>query len=175
MYFIDGNKIGLRKITLEDLNGPYLKWMTDETITQYLESRFFPYSREQLGTYIKHLEQDSGTVFLAIIYKANNSHIGNIKLGPINWIHRRADIGILIGEKNYWGQGLGTEAISLISEYAFKKLNLHKLTASSYDINPGSVRIFEKAGFKQEAVLKQQFFCQGKFVDQICLANFQNS
>src|SRR5205814_2669717 len=103
------------------------------------------------------------------VRKDNDQHIGNIKLGPIHWIHRYAEIGLLIGEKSCWGQGYASEAIRLVTTYAFERLNLHKVTAGCYATNVGSVRAFEKAGFVREGVRPRHCFCEGTYVDLILL------
>ena len=166
---IEGRRIYLRKVCPFDVNDDYLRWMNDPEITRYLESRFFPYSKERLEAYVTWLSDDPDNVFLAIMRKDTDTHIGNIKLGPINWIHRHADIGLVIGEKNHWGQGIATEAIRLVTEYAFNQLNLHKVTAGCYSNNIGSLKAFKKASFEQEGLLKSHCFYNGEYVDKIVL------
>ena len=117
---------------------------------------------------------DRNNVFLAIVAREGDRHIGNIKLGPIDWLHRTGDIGILIGERDCWGKGYAAEAIALLAEYAFGTLNLHKLTASCYEPNQGSTRAFTKAGFEIEGVRKQQFFCEGRYVDLVLLGRVRD-
>ena len=116
---------------------------------------------------IAHLERrnDRTSILLAIVIKSDQRHIGNIKLGSINWIHRLADMGILIGEKDCWGKGYATEAIRLVAGYAFEILNLHKLVAGVYSMNEGSSRAFLKAGFMREGAFKEHYFCEGRYVD----------
>ena len=158
-YFIEGERIYLREVRPTDVNENYYRWMNDPEVTQHLESRFYPNSMESLGDYVAGKLRDRDNVFLAIVLKEGDRHIGNIKLGPINWIHRLADVGILIGEKDYWGKGYATEAIGLVVDYAFGTLNLHKLIAGCYDLNQGSVRAFQKAGFVVESLRKQHYYC----------------
>jgi [ribosomal protein S5]-alanine N-acetyltransferase len=104
---------------------------------------------------------------LAIILNDEDRHIGNIKIGPINQIHRFADIGLLIGERDCWGKGYATEALRLVTNYAFKTLNLHKLTAGCYDGNKGSEKAFIKAGFVVEGIRKKHCYCYGVYVGSI--------
>src|SRR5262249_20541648 len=146
-HFIDGERIYLREVRPADVNENYYHWMNDPEVTQYLESGFYPNSMEGLREYVTQMSGDRDSVFLAIIVKEGNRHIGNIKLGPINWIHRFADVGLLIGAKEYWGQGFATEAIRLVTNYGFQVLNLHKLTAGCYEPNQGSFRAFLKVGY----------------------------
>ena len=94
-------------------------------------------------------------------------HIGNIKVGGINHYHRYADIGFLIGEKNYWGKGFATEAIALATDFAFNTLKLHKVWGGLYSPNIGSLRAFQKNGYEQEGIKKSQYLLNGVYYDDI--------
>lgn len=167
--FLQGERLHLREVRPTDVTNRYYAWMNDPDVTRYLESRFFPNSRAMLQNYVNAKAGDQDNVFLAIVLNQGNRHIGNIKLGPINWIHRFADVGLLIGEKDCWGHGYATEAISLVMEYGRKGLNLHGLTAGCYAPNVGSLRAFLKAGFVQEGLRKNRYFCDGQYVDEVLL------
>lgn len=168
-YFLEGKRICLREVRPSDVNERYYRWMNDPEITRFLESRFAPNAIENLRDYVAGKLEDRDNIFLAIVLKEEDRHIGNIKLGPIQWIHRLADIGLLIGEKDCWGKGYATEAIQLVSHYAFNVLNLHKVAAGCYGPNEGSARAFRKAGFVVEGVRKEQFYANGSYVDDILL------
>lgn len=172
--FIEGKSIYLREVRETDVNERYYGWMNDQNITQYLETRFYPNSLAKISEFVKSKDGDPNNIFLAIVDKAKDHHIGNIKLGPINWIHRTAEIGILLGEKNEWGKGIASETLNLISAYAFKKLNLRKLTAGCYGNNKASEKAFIKAGFTIEGVRKSHFFYDGTYVDYVLLGLFNN-
>ena len=167
--FLVGECIYLREVRPSDVNENYYRWMNDPEVTQYLESRFAPNSMETLQEYVRNFMGNKDNIFLAIVLKENHKHLGNIKMGPIDWFHRLADIGVMLGEKDSWGKGYASEAISLLSEHAFKNLNLHKLTAGCYKPNEGSLKAFEKAGFETEGVRKKHCFFNGKYVDAILL------
>lgn len=168
-HFIEGERILLREVRLSDVNEDYYKWMNDPEVTRFLESRFFPNSLEGLREYVAARLKDRESVFLAVVLKDGGRHIGNIKLGPINWIHRFADVGLLIGDKQYWGKGYATEAIRLVTDHAFTTLNLHRLTAGCYDRNQGSAKAFLKAGWRQEGLRTGHFFSNGDYCDEILL------
>jgi ribosomal-protein-alanine N-acetyltransferase len=167
--FIEGERLYLREVRLSDVNENYYRWMNDPEVIKYLESRFYPNSTEGLGEYVKSKIGDEYNVFLAIILKEGDRHIGNIKLGPINFIHRFADVALIVGEKDCWGKGYATEAIRLISNYAFNQLNLHRLTSGCYDANKGSAQCFQKAGFSIEGKRIKHYFCDGRYVDALFL------
>jgi len=174
-HFIQGDRIYLRGLCCSDANERYHRWMNDPAITQYLESRFVPHSIESLSSFIKQFQDDRNNIFLAIVTNNDDEHIGNIKLGPINWIHRSADIGIIIGEKSCWGKGYASEAITLLANFAFNSLNLHKLTAGCYETNQGSLKAFQKAGFQIEGVRKENNFSDGKYVDGVLLGKINHN
>jgi len=166
---IDGRQIYLREICFSDANKNYCRWLNNSQVNKYLESRFERWSSEKLKDYIKEIKRDNNHLFLAIIEKEGEKHIGNIKLGPINRQHKFADIGVIIGDKDYWGKGFASEAIKLITDYAFCTLKLHKLTAGAYKNNVGSIKAFKKNGFSIEGVRKNHYFYKSKYVDAVLL------
>ena len=166
---VEGERIFLREIRLSDANRNYCCWMNDPEINQYLESRFEKWSIKKLKSYVSAIKKNPSYVFLAIIAKNRNKHIGNIKIGPVDRVHKFADVGIIIGEKSFWGKGIATEAIRLIVRYAFNKLKLHKLTAGAYANNIGSVKAFQKAGFLIEGIRKKQYLYNGNYIDGVLL------
>ena len=165
---LEGEHVLLRELQPSDVTDSYLRWMNDHEIMRYTESRFKKHSYDDLVSYIKNLNRKEN-VFLAIILKETNTHIGNIKIGPINWNHRTADVGIIVGEKTHWGKRIATEAIQLIVQYAFSELSVHKLTAGCYAKNVGSFKAFLKAGFSLEGIRKEQFVCEGTYTDEYIL------
>ena len=120
------------------------------------------------------MNESENNILFAIIDKSSNTHIGNIKLGDIHPVHKYADIGLIIGNKNYWGKGIGTEAIKLVSQYAFENLNLMKVIAGIYENNVGSIKAFKKCGFKEAYVKKDTYFFENKFIDAIYFELYNN-
>jgi RimJ/RimL family protein N-acetyltransferase len=154
---------------LSDANRNYCTWMNNPEVNRYLESRFEKWSVKKLKDYVNKMKRKSDCVFLAVIAKGENRHIGNIKIGPIDSTHKFADVGIMIGEKSFWGKGIAAEVISLVVDYAFNKLGLHKLTAGAYSNNIASIKAFKKAGFSAEGVRKKHYLCNGDYVDGVLL------
>jgi len=168
-YILSGKRILLKKLTVSDVSDAYHRWMNDPEINQYMESRFFPSSLEDLKANVEKIADSQDNFFFAILTNENRKHIGNIKLGPVNWIHRRADIGIIIGDKNSWGRGYGSDAIEAICSFAFRNLNLHKLTAGGYVSNVASYKAFKKCQFQLEGTRKCHAFCNGQYADTLLL------
>jgi RimJ/RimL family protein N-acetyltransferase len=128
----------------------YRRWMNDPRVTQYLESRYSTLSLDDLRGFVTAMRESAHSYFFAIMDRTTGEHVGNIKLGPINEHHLRAPIGVMIGEPDAWGKGIATEAVTAISGWAFTALGLRKLVAGSYADNVGSIRAFEKAGYRIE-------------------------
>jgi RimJ/RimL family protein N-acetyltransferase len=166
---LSGPRLYLREVLPADAGGRYLSWMNDPEVTRYLESRFFPTTAGSLRAYVEARLGDSDHLFLAIVLARGDRHIGNIKVGPIDRVHRHADVGILIGESDCWGQGYATEAIRLVVDHAFGALSLHRLTASCYAGNEASAAAFEKAGFVREGVRRDHYRSGGRYVDAVML------
>ena len=164
-HFLESERLYLRAVESSDLNDNYVAWMNNPDINRYMETWHFPHTKENIRNYINEHADDRNEPFFAIILKDGMEHIGNVKLGPINWIHRYADISIFIGEIAYWGSGYATEAIKLITEYAFKKLGLHKVKSGIYSLNTGSIKAFERAGFNIEAILPSHVFYEGRWLN----------
>ncbi len=166
---LTGERIYPREVRRTDVNARYYHWLNDPEINQFLETRFVPQSLEQIAEFVASKDGKADEPFLAICLRSSDEHIGNIKLGPINWRHRYGDVSLFIGEQAHWGQGYATEAIALIMRFGFETLALNKLCASCYEENIGSARAFERCGWQREGLLRDHFFSGGKPTNAIVL------
>ena len=163
--YIVGNQIYLRHPTEEDVHGKWHEWLSDEETTKFLDARFWPNSKEMQSNFYNSLENDRHKLVLSIILKSNDKHIGVISLSNINWVHRYADIGIIIGEKEY-NKGLyATEAYALILKIAFLRLNLLNLRAGYCESNSNSEAILKLFRFKTAGKYKNMMQVNGKYED----------
>jgi RimJ/RimL family protein N-acetyltransferase len=167
-FYLSGKKISLKKLSAEASSKDYLSWMYDYNVIKFTETRLEPKTQSDIINFIEK-GNDFRNITFGIFHIENNIHIGNIKLGNINWVHRFADIGLIIGDTKYWGQGIATEAISLIINFSFNFLNLHKLYAGAYHVNTNSIKAFKKNGFSISHIEKKKYFYEGNFVDSVVL------
>jgi [ribosomal protein S5]-alanine N-acetyltransferase len=167
--FLESKKIFLTIIDEEDIPIKYLKWINDQSIIGQTESRYFPTSKNKLFKKVKEFNESPNTVFFSIIDKKTKDYIGNVKIGPINWIDRNAAIGRLIGEKDFHGKGYGTEVSKLILKYAFQILNLNKIYSGAIESNKGSIKSNLKLGFKIEGELREHYYLNGSYKSLIQL------
>lgn len=164
---IVGARIHFNVLDPNFITEKYVDWLNQPHINRYLELRFFKNDRQSTASFVEGLNSSAENYFFGIYLNNSGTHIGNIKLGPIDFNHLSATIGILIGDTNFWCQGYATEAIELLKEFAFKRLNLLKLNAGCYSCNVGSAKAFLKAGFSQEGLQKSQVICDGARSDVI--------
>lgn len=170
--FLEGEKIFLRALTQSDANEEYLSWLNDEETTRGLASGVFPSSIEALKKFVESISSRKDVVMFAICDVQNGQHIGNIKLDNFDWVSRTCELGILIGNKNYWGKGIGYEVCLLTLKYAFQDLNIRKVVLAVYENNPAAVKLYEKLGFQHEGRLRQQVFEGGKYYDKLYMGIF---
>lgn len=102
----------------------------------------------------------------AITFADSGKLVGCISLMGISKQHQRAEIGYWVG-KEFWGQGICTEATKAVIKYAFEELKLNKITCRHMHTNPASGKVMLNAGMQQEGVLRQEHFKNGVFYDMV--------
>ena len=173
---IHGKNVYLRSLDKDGVTKEYLGWLSDEKTNQYLEVRFNPPATlDELHDFIQIVNNSEDSLMLGIFLNKSQKHIGNIKLGSINWSHRVGQIGVLIGDSIEWGKGYASEAIDLITDYGFKKLNLAKINAYCYASNEGSKHAFLKVGYAVEGMQYSQWDVGGIRQDGILLGRINPS
>lgn len=165
--FLTGPRIYLRPLEPSDATAAYASWLNDHETNRHLETGFFPSSVDGLSQYIARYRGRSDAIFLAMIMKSNDRHIGNIKLEPINWIHRTGLLGVLIGDRESRGQGFGTEAIGLVLHHAFTRLSLHRVGLGVTSDNQAAIRCYTKLGFREEGRWRESVVHEGARFDHV--------
>ncbi len=164
---IMGERIFLELLSDEGISEDYVTWMQDKDVLQYLTGRDGGYSVQELKEYVTQMKKSPHDYLFGIFLKEENVHIGNIKIGNVNSLHRFGDVGLIIGNKDRWGKGYATEAVALATQYAFNGLNLNKLTAGMVVDNVGSYKAFIKAGYREVGRLTGHVLLKGRYVDTV--------
>lgn len=157
--------IYLRLLEKEDLP-KRVEWFNNPTINQYLVSDF-PVSLSKTEQWFNNGLFDNTKVHFSIIDAKVGELIGMTGLLNINNKNSNAQMYITIGESTYQGKRLPDQVIPLVLNYAFVELNLHKVYLWTIPINERGRNIYERNGFKQEAVMREHIYCRGKFQDLI--------
>lgn len=130
---LEGERVYLRPLELNDANGNYPNWLNDKEVCKYNSHGDIHYTKEMAIEYIKSVQNNSNCKVFAVCLKNNNTHIGNISLQRI--ISKEAEFAILMGEKEYWGKGYASEAGKLLIKYGFEILHLQRIYCGTSEVN----------------------------------------
>lgn len=148
-----------------------LEWANDPGLMRLL-NRAHTVTREEHEQWFAGVQKREDCCYFAI-ETADGKHIGNVWLWDIEPRHRRAELRIVM-DLEHAGKGAGTEAISQLCDYAFERLNLHKVYAYVLAINPRARRAFEKAGFALEGTLREDRWTGESFTDVYLLGKLNH-
>lgn len=171
--FLKGEKINLQPVEKEDLEKlckKIVKWVNDEVVTYFMFTGQRPKNCRQVAVELeKQIESGQNAVFLIVDSKTKKP-VGYAGLYDINFTARKAEFRILIGEKDFWGKGYGTEAAELLCFYGFDRLNLHRIYLGYTEENKGAGKAYEKAGYIYEGTLKDDIYRNSKYYNTIKMA-----
>ncbi|MCX5800452.1 MAG: GNAT family protein [Candidatus Eisenbacteria bacterium] len=160
------NRVSLRALGAEDLERT-LQWVNDPEVTRFTGT-VFPVSGSEHQFWYQELLKDHTRRMFAIM-TSDGKHIGNIGVKNIDWVARNAEVLVYIGEADFRGKGYGTEAIAALSDFAFRRLNLHKLYARVFSYNERAAKSFEQCGFQGEGLLREHVFRDGRYHEVVIL------
>ncbi|WP_276167145.1 GNAT family N-acetyltransferase [Zobellia alginiliquefaciens] len=167
MLNLKGKHIYLRALEPNDLD--FLYELENRTEIWEISGTTAPYSKHVLNLYLENAHRDIYDVkqLRLCICNTEGSTVGLIDLFDFDPKNLRAGIGIVILNTENRNKGVGAEAISLVSDYAFKVLNLHQLYANVMEGNDPSIHLFKKMGFKEVGIKKDWIFTEGKYKNEI--------
>jgi len=188
---IYGERIRFRGAEREDLP-TFVQWINDPEVQAGL-GIYLPYSQAEEEVWFEEmLKRPAEEHVLAIEIRTQAEReglradevtqagaetwklIGSCGLFGFDHRVRSAELGINIGEKRYWSQGYGTEAVRLLCQHGFHTLNLHRIYLRVFETNPRAIRAYEKAGFIHEGRQRQADFRNGKYIDTLVMSLLQN-
>ena len=147
-----GRRVRLRAIERSDIP-TFVRWLNDPEVTQYL-LMYMPMSLAQEERWFEgHLNDSHSHVFG--IETEEGKLIGNIGIDHIDWKDRKAELGIVIGEKKVWDRGYGTAATRALVEFAFTTLNLREVRLSCHQDNRRGLRCYQKVGFRTTTAIHE--------------------
>jgi [ribosomal protein S5]-alanine N-acetyltransferase len=166
--YLVGSTVYLRPLERED--APLIvPWFNDREVTRTLHFRR-PVNLQFEEEFIAKAYQDEHKLVLGIAVRADDRLIGTAGLHEIDFKNRHASFGLSIGEKSEWGKGYGTEVTRLLVEHAFGSLNLNRVWLEVHADNLRGRRAYEKVGFREEGILRQEQYREGRYWDTIVMA-----
>lgn len=164
---LDGELVRLRALESTDLERLYA-WINDRELTRYLTARY-PVSMAEEERWLKDIPANSLAGVQLAIETKDRVHIGSLGLHRVSAEDRNAHLGIMIGDKAYWSNGHGTDAIVTLLRFSFGEMNLHKVSLHVFDFNGRALACYKKCGFQEEARLRQHYFGEGRYWDVIAM------
>jgi RimJ/RimL family protein N-acetyltransferase len=164
---LEGEKVRLRPMEEGDLPA-FVEWLADKEVTRWLAEMSFAPSLDQEIEWYEGRRGDPDSLMWAIETVAGQL-VGSteLRLFPVR---KKAEFGIVIGEKSKWDGGLGTEALRLILGYAFGELELNRVELTTAEDNERALRVYEKLGFVREGLKRQDRVLDGRFGNTVLMA-----
>jgi|SRR3989344_7735338 len=162
---LKGENIYLRPLELQDIEGNYPKWFDDEEVCKYNDHVPHTKTKQDFIDYVNEISNSEKDYVFAICDVHNNTHLGNISLQKINYRYSNGELAIIVGEKEYWGKGVGREAWKLLMDFGFNVLKLHRLYCGTHEKNLGMQKIALACGMEYEGRLKHAILKNGEYAD----------
>ncbi len=162
-----GNRVRLTAVTKEDL--PILaRWHSDAGFLRLLDARAAkPQTVDELGKWLDDAQRSPNGYLFAIRPLDLDDLWGWVELDGILWNQGLAWLGIGIGDREHWGQGIGDEALRLALNFAFNELNLHRVQLTVFAYNERAIALYEKLGFVREGVYREALHRDGQRHDMV--------
>jgi len=164
--FLEGKKIFLRQIEEDDCEN-YFEKLNDQNLTKYMQHGIWPKTLEEVKEYSRNVNG----FLLGIFDKKSKRHYGNISLFNYHQFFRSAEISIFVWQQK---KGFGTEAIGLLTDHAFKRMNIHRLQMGTACINEPCIKAFEKNGYEFEARLRDLYYLNGCYQDVLIYSQIRH-
>ena len=172
IQFLTGERVYLRPIEAEDL---FLvrKWANDPEIRR-LTGEVSPMSQAGADEFLDKVRKDRDRVWFVVVLKENDRVIGEAGLLRMFHAWRTTDLTLVIGEKDAWGKGYGTEAILLLLDHAFGHLGFHRVAIGVVGFNERALRFYEKVGFRKEGVQRDGYYYDHGYHDFVMMSMLED-
>ena len=150
---IAGENVALGPIR-RDLTHLFQMWSNDFEVRRFM-GPMRPTSLESIEDMYASIRKDENQSYFTVYEKSELRPIGNAGLADINHAHRTAEFFIMIGDKESWGKGYGTEVTRLVLEYGFACLGLHNIFLWVFATNERGIRAYRRAGFRMAGRWRQ--------------------
>jgi RimJ/RimL family protein N-acetyltransferase len=125
----------------------------------------FPVQKDAVRQWLKSQRERNGTISAVYAIRWIEELVGVVQLHAIEPYHRKARFGLFVGSTDHRNKGIGTIACLLMLDFAFKALDLRKVSLDVLATNEAAIRIYEAIGFQLEGVKKKDYFLDGQYLD----------
>lgn len=165
----EGKLVRLRAVRREDIKNS-LEFFGDPEVLKNVRNGIpFPLTEKDEEKFLDGISGMNDTYGFSV-ETLDGKYIGNCGINKNDHKNSIATIGIFIGDKKYWGQGYGSDALKLLVDFIFMEMNMNKISLDVFSFNKRAIRCYEKNGFKVEGIFKQDIFRGGEYHDTIAMA-----
>ncbi|WP_270181061.1 GNAT family N-acetyltransferase [Alkalihalobacillus sp. CinArs1] len=166
--FLEADRVYLRPIEQEDLDTFYAKALWDPE-GRKLTGTQVVFSRQGVQSWYDRIVMDQSRIDLVTCLQETDQIIGDVAMMDIDHHNKKAVVRISIFDKKYWGQGYGTEAMSLLLIYGFEILNLNRIGLDVFSYNERAIKSYKKLGFQEEGRIREELFYDGEYHDSVLM------
>lgn len=163
--FLIGERLYLRPLEEADAAVCHA-WLNDPEVRRTLRLRSVPHTEASVRELLRRHDPRRDQAF-AIVLRGDDIYVGNCGLYAIDPIDRVARLAIVIGRRDQWGRGFGSEAVRLLCHHAFDSLDLRKVTFACFATNDRGMHLARQLGFELEGRLREQIYVEGQWVDEL--------
>jgi [ribosomal protein S5]-alanine N-acetyltransferase len=166
-HSLQGQNIYFKSLSVDDVQEIH-RYASDPDVKRFIGWKLME-TLEQTREYIEKMlkrEEEGSFIYASIVLKSTGGVIGTAMIFGFDHEAKHAEIGYVF-HRDYWGKGYGTEAVRMMDNFAFETLNLHKLHGRVASSNIGSARVLEKNGYEIEGRLKDYYFIDDKYHDNL--------
>jgi len=119
--------------------------------------------------YEDYLTRRGSEVRCAVCLAGSGQLVGMVSLTHIDYVHRNAEFHAIVGERESQNRGIGTAAARAMVRHGFFDLNLHRIYVTVLRDNISSIRMCEKAGFREEGTIREGAYKHGRYHDLVLM------
>ena len=166
---LKGTRVTLRAMRRDDL--PRLNAFNNDVAVELAGGGDppLPQSLERLEAEFDSSTGNGGRDGTSFAIEVDGIMIGQCALFNLHPVAHRMELGITIGDQNYWGKGYGSEAVQLLVDYGFCHHNLHRIFLEVHARNERAIRAYQACGFVEEGRLRQHVWSDGSYDDLVIM------
>ena len=165
----EGTLVRLRAFEADDLTEEHAFMNDGETLCAMLRGIPFPSSLADEQQWLQGQTSYTRGEYQFAVEDFEGNLVGRCGPTKVDWKNRVGELGIMIGAA-YRGRGYGREAMALLCDFCFRQMNLRKLKVSVLATNEAALRCYKRNGFREEGILKEEVFRDGRYVDVVLLS-----
>lgn len=168
---LKGKLVGLAAVEKEDLR-QLRDWRNNTEFRKHFREYRELNMSHQEAWFNEKVMKDPTTVMFSICRIGDGELLGCCGFVYVNWVHRHADLSLYIGWKDAYidEEGYAEESCRLLFDYGFKELGLNKIWTEIYEFDAKKRKLYDKLGFKQDGLLRENYFHDGRYWDSVIIS-----